>query len=113
MITNVTAAVAAAALVAILAGIGTLLARASRWPDFTEQPKHTMHPDAYRPRPYDQVILSEAYISIPLPKIDDDEPEDVAPISAPAAEPEPIDELDPRWDWRSYADALDKELVAA
>jgi len=116
MLTDITAATSAAALVAILVAIGVLLARASRWPDFTEPPKHAPHPDAYRPRPYDQVILSEAYISIPLPKVGDDGElvEDMAPISAPPViEEEPIDELDPRWDWQAYADAQERELVAA
>jgi len=103
MLTDVTAAVAAAALVAILVNIGTLLARASRWPDFTEPPKHAPHPDAYRPRSWDEVTADT----------DVAEPEDVTPISAPPADVEPIDELDPRWDWRAYADALDKELVEA
>ena len=45
---------------------------------------------------------------LPLPDV-----EDVAPISAPPVEAEPIDELDPRWDWRAVADAADRELVAA
>lgn len=101
MLSNITAAVAVTALVAVLVGIGTLLARASRWPDFTEPPKHAPHPNAYHPRPYDRVILSESYIELPTPE----------PVQLD--EPEPIDELDPRWDWRAYADALDRELIDA
>jgi hypothetical protein len=105
---NVTAAVAAAALVAILTGIVTLLARASTWPVPTPPRKHEIadHPDGYRPRPWDEVT--------------GDLPEAVAPISAPPVpveDDEPIDELDPRWDWKAYADAADaaeeRELVAA
>jgi hypothetical protein len=112
MLTNVTAATAAAALAAVLGSIVVLLVRASRWPDPTPPSKHGLaaHPDGTRPRPWDEVTsetpLGEAFVMLPLP-------EEVAPISAPPVE-EPIDELDPRWDWRAYADALDEqELVAA
>jgi hypothetical protein len=120
MITSVTA-VAAAALLAVLGSISALLIRASRWPEPTPPSKHglTAHPDGVRPISWDDVTaghrttpLREAYVNdsqeIPAP-------EEVAPISAPPADDEPIDELDPRWDWRAYADAeeADRELVAA
>lgn len=111
MFTDITAAVAAAALVAIMVGIGTLLYRASRWPDFTEPPKHALaaHPDGTRPRPWDEVTSEAATLPpMPLPG------PMIPPLPEPAPVPtEPIDALDPRWDWRAYADALDEELVAA
>jgi len=53
-----------------------------------------------RPRDWD-TVLAEAYVTLPLPEV--------------AEEPEPVDELDPRWDWRAYAEAQEetRELVAA
>jgi hypothetical protein len=116
MMTSITAAVAAAALVIILTAIGTLLVRASRWPDPVLEHKHLLdaHPEGYRPRPWDEVTsetsLSDAYVN---------DTQDVTPVSAPPVAEEPVDELDPRWDWRAYADAQEQEqeqeqeLVAA
>jgi len=108
MLTDITAATSAAALVAILAGITSLLIRASRWPAPTPPHKHVLeaHPDGYRPRPWDEVTgehrLSDSYVN---------DTQDVTPISAPPAAP--VDPLDPAWDWQAYADAEESELVAA
>jgi len=99
--TDPTAALAVAATTAVLAVLAALVVMLLR-SESTGTHELTGTDDAYRPRPYDQVVLGEAYISIPLPKLDG-EPE---PIHE-----DPIDELDPRWDWRAYA--AEHELAAA
>lgn len=114
MITIVTAAVAAAALAAILGAITALL-RFSTRPASAETSKHGLadHPDAVRARSWDEVTadrpttaLRDAYVN--------DSQEIVAPVSAPPVVEEPIDELDPRWDWQAYAAAAESpDLVAA
>lgn len=96
MLTDVTAAVAVTAAASVMTSIVVFLIRASRWPTPTAPSRHSIaaHADGYRPRPWDEVL------------------EDSYPISAPPAEPEaePIDELDPRWDWRAYLETLDAEV---
>jgi hypothetical protein len=99
--TNPTAFLAAVATGAVLAVLAAMVVMLWRSEKKTGTHELTDSTDGYRPRPYDQVILGEAYISIPLPTAD------------PEPEPEPIDELDPRWDWRAYADAAERDLVAA
>jgi len=101
-------AAAVLAVLAVLAFIGVTLLRPDApegWPKIKAPKLGGRHelatvPEPRRPRNWD-AVLAEAYVTLPLPEITE--------------EPEPIDELDPRWDWRAYADTQEEthELVAA
>src|SRR6185369_2105586 len=112
--TDPTAALAVAATTAVLAVLAALVVRLLR-SESTGTHELTGTDDAYLPRPYNQVILGEAYISIPLPDAGDLPPDfpqpKPDPVPQPTVEEDPIDELDPRWDWRAYA--AEHELAAA
>jgi len=95
-------AAAVVAVVVVMAAIAAMLARSEPY-TLPQRPKplgrHELAAatDPYRPRPYDEVMAA-------------------APISAPPAVEEPIDELDPRWDWQAYLAAQEtdeRELVPA
>lgn len=106
MITSVTAAVAAAALAAILGAIVALL-RLSAWAATAEPSRHGLadHPDAVRPRAWDEVTADHSTTALRDAYVDDSQ-EIVAPVSAPPVVEGPIDELDPRWDWQAHADRM-------
>lgn len=80
------------AVVAVLAAITAMLIRSEPYtlpvrPKTSGRHQMAAISEPYRPRRWDDITS-------------------ITPISAPPAEPKPVDELDPAWDWQAYEDEL-------